>query len=154
MVNKASNKSTDGAAFDSQYRAAVILGENHLASMPKAASAKYDQNSEKMIFELENGVTLFVPVELIEGLQTNDKAAVGDFDLVMSGSQIHWGTLDVQFYVEDLLKGVFGTPKWMSSINEHFSANGRKGGSSRTTAKIAPSRENGKKGGRLSRRVA
>ena len=78
-----------------------------------------------MTLEMKNGVTLFVPIRLIQGLQTEDEKALSDFDLVMNGSQIHWHALDVQFYVEDLLKGVFGTPKWMNSLNEHLAKIGR-----------------------------
>ncbi len=103
---------------------------------------------------MRNGVTVFVPIALIQGLQSEDGIALNDLELIGQGTQIHWHTLDVQFYVEDLLKGVFGTPKWMKSLDEHLSEIGRKGGSQKSEAKANSSRENGKKGGRPTRKAA
>jgi len=140
--------------FDKQYDAAVKLGAARLAQLPKVTSARFDQNSGRIVLDMQNGVTLFVPVDLIQGLQSADEIALSDFDLVAEGSQVHWHTLDVQFYVGDLLKGVFGTSKWMSTLDQHLAEIGRKGGSSRSGSKAAASRENGKKGGRPANKVA
>jgi hypothetical protein len=154
MVNKIRITEKVDPGFDREYREAVERGKERLDQMSKARYARYDKSSKRMVLELQNGVTLFVPIGLIEGLQTDNDAALSKFDLVLDGSQIHWTALDVQFYVDDLLKGVFGTPKWMSGINAHLSEIGRKGGASRSGVKTAASRENGKKGGRPSRKVA
>ncbi len=111
-------------------------------------SAKYNKTTKRIVLELRNGVTLLVPVNLIQGLKSGDDKTLSDFDLMFDGSEIHWHALDVQFYVEDFLRGIFGTPKWMSSLKEHLSEIGRKGGSARSIAKRISSAENGKKGGR------
>ncbi len=140
--------------FERQYKQAIKRGAERLERLPSAVSAKYDKKTKRMVFEMLNGVTLLVPVRLIQGLRTDEENLLSDFELVCKGSQIHWRGLDVQFYIEDLLKGVFGTPKWMRSITEHLADIGRKGGSSKSAAKTASSRENGKKGGRPSRKVA
>ena len=138
----------DEAELERQHIEAVKRGEETMARLPKASSAKYDKKSRRLILEMRNGSTLLVPVNLIQGLQTDDDKALSDFELVMQGTQIHWETLDVQFYIESLLKGVFGTPKWMSNLQEHLAEIGRKGGASRSAAKRKASAENGKKGGR------
>jgi len=143
-----------GDEFERQHQEATKRGAEKLERLPKAASARYDKKSKRMVLEMQNGVTLFVPIHLIEGLQNADEQALSDFDLVMKGSQIHWHSLDVQFYIEDLLKGVFGTPKWMKSLDEHLAEIGRKGGSQKSDAKTNSSRENGKKGGRPPRKAA
>jgi hypothetical protein len=140
--------------FDEQYNAAAERGTARLAQLPKATSARFDLKSGRIVLEMQNGVTLFVPVDLIQGLQFSDEIAMSDFDLVAEGTQLHWHTLDVQFYVEDLLKGVFGTSKWMNSLDRHLADIGRKGGSSRSGSKAAASRANGKKGGRPAKKVA
>lgn len=140
--------------FERQYKAATKVGAEKLARLPKAASARYEEKSKRLVLEMQNGVSLFVPIHLIQGLQTEDKKALGDFDLVMKGSQIHWHGLDVQVYIEDLLKGVFGTPNWMNSVKDHLAEIGRKGGSQKSAAKSKSSRENGLKGGRPSLKVA
>lgn len=134
--------------FEWQFKAATERGAAHLAALPKADSAKYDKKSRRLILKMENGTTLLIPVNLIQGLQTGDDTALNDFDLMLEGSQIHWHALDVQFYVKSLLEGVFGTSRWMNNLKEHLSEAGKKGGASRSQAKRTASAENGRKGGR------
>ena len=138
----------DEEEFERQFKAATSRGAAHLAALPKADSAKYDKKSRRLILEMENGTTLLIPVNLIQGLQTGDDKALNDFDLMLEGSQIHWRALDVQFYVKSLLEGVFGTSRWMDDLKEHLSNAGKKGGASRSEAKRTASAENGRKGGR------
>ncbi len=140
--------------FERQHKEASERGAEKLERLPKAAAAHYDKTSKRMVLEMQNGVTLLVPIHLIQGLQTEDEKALSDFDLMSKGSQIHWHDLDVQFYIEDLLKGAFGTPKWMNSIKEHLAEIGRKGGSRKSEIKANSSRENGRKGGRPSKKAA
>lgn len=147
-MDKQNNDIFNEEKFKEQFKAATERGEAHLAALPKADSAKYDKKSRRLILEMENGTTLLIPVNLIQGLQTVDDTALNDFDLMLEGSQIHCHVLDVQFYVKSLLEGVFGTSKWMNNLKEHLSEAGRKGGASRSQAKRTASAENGKKGGR------
>lgn len=134
--------------FERQYLEATRRGEEEMKRLPKAVSAKIDERSRRLILEMETGVTLLIPVNLIQGLQTDDIDKLKDFELMFNGTQIHWETLDAQFYIESFLKGVFGTQKWMSGLREHLAEIGRKGGKAKTSAKRAASAENGKKGGR------
>lgn len=138
----------DEAVLDRQHREAVRLGEEKLTRLPKAKAARYDSKSKRMVFEMQNGTTVLVPVNLIQGLQGGDDRSLSDFQLVTQNTQIHWDTLDAQFYIEDLLRGVFGTPKWMENLRSHLADIGAKGGASRSAAKQASSRTNGKLGGR------
>ncbi|MBA2335098.1 MAG: DUF2442 domain-containing protein [Blastocatellia bacterium] len=134
--------------FERQFQEATRRGAEELKRLRKAVSAKYDKRTQRILLEMGNGVTLLVPVSLVQGLKSGDEKKLSDFDLMYDGSEIHWHALDVQFYVEDFLRGIFGTPKWMSSLKEHLSEIGRKGGSARSIAKRISSAENGKKGGR------
>lgn len=148
MVDKYSEIGMTEEEFERMYVEATRRGEEDLARRIKAVAARFDTPSKRIVLDLENGVTLMVPTDLIQGLQTDDQEALADFELFMEGSQIHWETLDAQFYVEDLLYGGFGTPKWMAGLRSHLGEIGRKGGRSRTEAKRTASAENGKKGGR------
>ena len=147
-MSKYGLKTMSDEEFERQYVEAGKRGEEFMRTAPKAVSARFDPSSRRMFFEMDTGVTFFVPVDLIQGLQTDDIGALNDFELVLKGTQIHWNTLDAQFYVGGLLNGEFGTRKWMNSLHEHLSAIGRKGGSSTSEAKRAASVKNGKKGGR------
>lgn len=134
--------------FERQYIEATRHGQEELKKLPKAAAAKYDKRSRRIVLDLENGVTALVPVDLVQGLQGGNDRQLGDFSLMFQGTEIFWESLDVQFFVGDLLSGVFGTKRWMAGLKEHLAEIGRKGGRARTPAKRAASAENGKKGGR------
>ena len=134
--------------FQKEVDLANKSGAEKMARLPKAKSAKIDTESRRLILDMESGVTVLVPVDMIQGLQTEDLKALKDFELVLNGTQIHWETLDTQFYVESFLNGVFGTKRWMAGLKEHLVEIGRKGGLAKTPAKRAASAENGKKGGR------
>lgn len=142
----------DESDLERQHVEALKRGQETLEALPKASSAKYDKKSKRLIIDLISGTTLLVPISLIQGLQSDNEQNLSDFDLMVEGSQIHWHTLDAQFYIKSLLEGVFGTRKWMENLNEHLSIIGRKGGASRSDAKRRASAENGKKGGRPRRK--
>jgi hypothetical protein len=108
----------DEEELDRQHEEATRRGRETLARLPKADSARYDRKTKRLVLNLKNGTTLLVPVQLIQGLQTDDEELLNDFQLVIEGSQIHWDKLDVQFYVKSLLDGVFGTKKWMESLQK------------------------------------
>lgn len=134
--------------FQKEVDLANKSGAERMERLPKAQKAKIDLETRRLILEMQSGVTLLVPIDMVQGLQTDDAKALKDFELVLNGTQIHWDTLDVQFTIESFLSGVFGTKKWMASLREHLSEIGRKGGRAKTPAKRAASAENGKKGGR------
>ncbi|NOT48369.1 MAG: DUF2442 domain-containing protein, partial [Acidobacteria bacterium] len=131
----------DDPEFQRQVAAATKRGKEEHKRLPKASSARYDKKTRRIVLEMQNGVTLLVPVNLVQGLQDGSDTELGDFSLMLGGTEIHWNTLDVQFYVESFLKGVFGTAKWMSGLKEHLAEIGRKGGRSTSAAKKAASAE-------------
>lgn len=148
-MNKAKkNLEISDDEFGREHLAASKAGEEWLRHAVKATTARYERKTRRLVLELQNGLTLLVPVELVQGLQDATDSALSKFELMIEGSEIYWESLDTQFYVGDLLRGVFGTPGWMSNLKEHLAVIGRKGGRSTSTAKRAASAENGKKGGR------
>ncbi len=89
-----------------------------------------------------------IPVNLIQILQNATDEQINDVEIAIEGLYLRWISLDEDLFVPNLLQGVFGTQKWMDDLNDHLSAIGRKGGTSRSDAKRQASAENGKKGGR------
>lgn len=144
----------DDEEFERQFAEATARGEASLATLPKADSASYDSVNAEVVIKLRNGAKLIVPNKLIQGLQTDDLSALRDIELFLDGTEIHWPTLDVQFRVKSLIDGVFGTPRWIEQLKQHYSTIGTKGGSSKSKAKSTASRVNGKKGGRPRKHVA
>ncbi len=147
-MSKYGLKTMSDEEFERQYREATAYGKQRLKELPKASSARYDAEARRLVLEMESGVTLLVPVDIVQGLQTSNTSALSDFDLMIHGTEIHWNELDVEFYIEDFIRGIFGTRKWMDGLRSHLSAIGRKGGRAKTPAKRAASARNGKQGGR------
>ena len=105
-------------------------------------SARYDCRRSRVVVALNTGVELAFPTRLAEGLADASPDTLADIEISPAGLGVHWPKLDADLYVPALLQGVFGSKNWMARQL------GAQGGRSRTAAKIAPSRENGRKGGR------
>lgn len=144
----------EAEVLDRQSEEARRRATETMGKLPKAAAARYEKKSRRLVLEMENGITVLVPVQMIQGLQTDLEKDLSDLRLVSEGTQIHWDKLDVQFYVKSLLEGIFGTRKWMKNLNEHLAEIGRRGGQAKTKAKTEASRQNGQKGGRPKKKVA
>ncbi|HEX8472703.1 MAG TPA: DUF2442 domain-containing protein [Pyrinomonadaceae bacterium] len=111
------------------------------ATEPRVESARYDSESARIVIDLSNGATFMVPVTLLEGLAQASAADLDEMQVTPSRAGLHWEKLDADVNVPELLKGIFGTKKWMAEL-------GRQGGSVTSDAKAQAARENGKKGGR------
>jgi len=66
-----------------------------------------------LIIHLASGVDIAIPVALIEGLHDATEAQRADFLVTASGRGLHWDAIDVQLSVQSLLKGLYGSPRWM-----------------------------------------
>ncbi len=107
-----------------------------------AVSARYDRRRSRVVVALNTGVELTFPTQLAEGLADASPDSLAEIEISPAGLGLHWPRLDADLYVPALLQGVFGSKRWMARQL------GAEGGRSRTAAKIASSRENGRKGGR------
>jgi hypothetical protein len=123
---------------EAQIAAAEERGRMIRASVPHAASARYDPDSERMIVDLDNGATFAFPPRLVQGLETATPDELAAVELLGDGFGLHWERLDVDFTVGGLLNGIFGTARWMAE----------KAGRTSSPAKAAAARVNGAKGGR------
>jgi Protein of unknown function (DUF2442) len=94
------------------------------------------------VVTLNTGVQLAFPPRLAEGLAGASPESLAKIEISPAGLGLHWPKLDVDLYVPALLQGIFGSKNWMA---RQLGANG---GRSRTEAKAAAARENGRKGGR------
>jgi hypothetical protein len=119
--------------------------EKRMASLREAGhavSARYDRRRSRVVVALNTGVELAFPTRLAEGLAGASPEDLADIEISPAGLGLHWPRLDADLYVPALLQGIFGSKSWMA---RHL---GAQGGRARTVAKVAASRENGRKGGR------
>lgn len=107
------------------------------------ASARFDAATRRTVVELTNGCTFAFPVALVEGLSDADDPELSEVELLGNGYGLHWDTLDVDYSVQGLLAGVFGTASWMA----------RRAGRATSPEKAEAARANGAKGGRPRKRA-
>ncbi|MFM6190690.1 MAG: DUF2442 domain-containing protein [Planktothrix sp.] len=111
------------------------------ATEPRAISVKYDQDQDLIVIHLKNGSIFSFPPRLAQGLAEATPEQLADVWIPPSGKSIHWDSLDVDFGIPELVRGIFGTKSWMAEL-------GRKGGQATSKAKSEAAQKNGKKGGR------
>lgn len=118
--------------------AALERGRAAHANEPRAAAARYDRASGRVIVDLENGCTFAFPPRLAQGLEAASDDQLAAVEILGRGYGLHWEELDVDLSLPGLMAGIFGTKAWMA----------RHAGRATSPAKAAASRANGAKGGR------
>jgi len=123
---------------DAAIDAALERGRAAHASEPRAAAARYDRGSGRVIVDLENGCAFAFPPRLAQGLETASEDQLAAVEILGKGYGLHWEELDVDLSLPGLMAGLFGARAWMA----------RHAGRATSAAKAAASRVNGAKGGR------
>lgn len=108
---------------------------------PRAASARYDAGTGRVVIELTSGCMFAFPAEYGQGLRGATDEQLARVEVTPGGYGLLWDELDAALAVPGLLSGVFGSRAWMREL-------GRAGGKVQSGAKARAARENGKKGGR------
>lgn len=123
---------------DAQIDSATQQGEQTRETEPRAASARYDRNVDRIFVDLTNGCTFAFPPRLAQGLEEATDEQLQQIEILGPGFGLHWRDLDVDLSISGLLAGIFGTRSYMA----------RRAGQATSPAKSAAARANGAKGGR------
>ncbi len=113
----------DEDELERQFIEATERGKKFLAESPKVSKARFDSETKRLVLDLDNGATLIVPTENIQGLRGAADKDLSEIELLLERTTLHWEKLDVDFRVLSLMNGVFGTKKWMSELNAKSNAN-------------------------------
>ncbi|CAN7472374.1 DUF2442 domain-containing protein [Rhizobium rhizogenes] len=124
---------------DAELAQAKQRWEAERAERPIPASVRFDDQSERIIVEFTNGAAFMFPARSLEGLEEASAVQLAEVEL-LGETGLHWESLDADYTIAGLMSGIFGTKAFMEVQ--------RRGGQSRSPAKIAASRTNGAKGGR------
>ena len=114
---------------------------------PQAVSAHYDGASGRVVVDLSSKLTVSFSPRDAQGLENAKPSELEEIEISPSGFGIHFPKLDADLYVPGLLEGFLGSKKWMAARL------GEGGGKSRSRAKKAASRANGRLGGRPKKRL-
>lgn len=111
-------------------------------SVPRAVAARYDHKTGRIVVELSSKVIVsFLPRD-VEGLEDAKPSQLRAIEISPSGFGIHFPAVGADLYVPGILEGFLGSKSWMASRL------GQIGGQSRSRAKKAAARINGRLGGR------
>ncbi len=131
-----------GAVSDTELKRAEARGKTMLATELRAAAARYDRTTGRVVIELTNGCSYAFPAALVQDLQNASADELAAVRVDGHGFNLNFPALDVDLYVPALVSGIFGTRAWMV----------RRTGTHRRTktslAKASAARANGSKGGR------
>lgn len=125
----------------------AIESAKALQSEPRVTAVEYkpDHGLDLLILKLSNGHRHVIPREDLQGLQEATKEEIANVEIIGGGTGLHWTSLDLDYYVPNLLLHVYGAKQWLAEI-------GRKGGTAMSASKRKASRANGLKGGRPRRK--
>lgn len=122
-----------------QFEEASRRGEEERAKSPIPAAVRYDRESGRIVVDFTNGASFMVPARSLQDLADANDDEIAEVELA-GETALHWERLDVDFSIAGLMNGIFGTARFMEAQ--------RRGGQSKSPAKIAAARSNGAKGGR------
>lgn len=137
-------KPADEVEVNAQVAAAKQAYQERVGKGLLIVSARYDRDSERVIVDLKNGVTLAFPPALAQGLADATPDDLERVAVSPGGLSIDWEALGAGFSVDNLLAGIFGNREWMDRRREIA----RRAGRTTSEAKAAAARANGAKGGR------
>ncbi len=127
---------------EAQLDAAEARGREVMKTAMRAAEARYDRATGRVMIDLTNGCAYAFPAQLVQDLNGATDDQLAGVEVEGLGFNLHWPSLDVDLYVPALVSGVFGTRAWMTSELA------RRAGQATSPAKAAAARANGAKGGR------
>jgi len=130
-----------------QIPAARARAARVLSTQPRAKRVMFPTGSHAMDLQLTNGVSLRIPLMLLPPLRHATTSELAEVELDRFGLTLHWESLDADYGVGQLVTIALGRSTVMR-------ASAAVAGSTRSAAKAAAARENGKKGGRPRTRVA
>lgn len=131
-----------------EYEAAVERARVRADTEPRALAARYDKRLRMVMVALNTGLTVAFRSADVQGLEAATVADLAAVELDADGFGLHFPTLDADIWLPGLLAGHFGSAAWTAARM------GQAGGRSRSEAKTAASRVNGKLGGRPRKKVA
>ncbi len=120
---------------------AAKIGVSNL-SPPRAVCARYDRRRGRIVIHFSTGLEVSFSPRDAQGLEQATAAQLAKIEISPSGHGIHLPKIDADLYLPALLLGFLGSRNWIAGRL------GALGGKSRSAAKIAAAKRNGRRGGR------
>ena len=78
---------------EQEFQAATLRGEE-VRRRGYAVRADYDSRQNRLVVDLNTGVTIMVPVHLIEELADATADSLGEIEISPAGTALHWPRLN------------------------------------------------------------
>ena len=128
--------------WEEEIRLANESAEQMRHEVPYIVKAHYDPKLRRVILSVSSGAWFAFRPEDAQGLEHATDAQLRKIEISPSKYSIYFPDLDADFWYPALMQGNFGSRKWMAARL------GATGGASRSKAKVAAAKANGKLGGR------
>ena len=125
-----------------EFEAANQRASALLARTPKAIAARYDSRDGRIVIDLRSDISIAFKPQNAQGLEHANASQLSKIEISPSGLGLRFPALDADLYLPSLLEGFLGSKRWMAAQL------GKVGGQTRSKAKTAAARSNGKLGGR------
>jgi hypothetical protein len=89
--------------------------EKYARNVVRASYAKLT-DSVRLVFN--DGATYRIPRRLLQGLSDATERELGRIQILGGGTGLLWPLLDASHYVPALLQGVYGSERWMASLQK------------------------------------
>jgi len=99
-----------------EYERAVHNARRQNLTEPRAHAAHYDRRSGQVIVELRSGAKFVFPSDLAQGIAGASSEDLDRIEISPSGEGLRWPTLDADFSLPELMRGIFGTKAWMQGL--------------------------------------
>ncbi len=96
-----------------EYAAAKARGQRLRRSSPYATQARYEAKIGRVLVTLNTGVEVAFAPERIQALCSARPADMKKIEITPSGYELFFPALDEGIFLPGLLRGVFGTQRWM-----------------------------------------
>ncbi len=130
------------ATHREEFEAANQRASTLLARTPKAIAARYDRRDRRVVIDLSSDISIAFKPRNAQGLEHANASQLSKIEISPSGLGLRFPALDADLYLPSLLEGFLGSKSWMATQL------GQAGGQTRSKAKSAAARSNGKLGGR------
>ncbi|MEL6902906.1 MAG: DUF2442 domain-containing protein [Cyanobacteria bacterium J06606_4] len=97
---------------------AKARGSWSLENEHHAQSVSYAADTGLLHIQTTRGEQLSVPAALLQGVAGASNEQIANMELSPAGVGIHWPELDADLLVDSLCRGVYGSPRWMASLEE------------------------------------
>ena len=107
---------TTDAEIDAALERARLLPDP-----PMATSAAYDKRLDVIVLKLNSGRRVVIPRENLQGLESATEEQIAHIE-IFGGLDIAWPELDLDHYLPALMEGIYGSDRWMQSLDKRAAA--------------------------------